>query len=63
MPESIHRAAWCEVLQGLGIPTDGLRTIVADPRTVTLTFFATVDGKKIPVGDGIATVTHTIPLR
>lgn len=63
VPTSIDRAAWCRALNDLGMPTRTLRSISSDPRTITLTYFAEVDGKKVAVGDGLATVTLTIPLR
>lgn len=63
VPEIIGRDGWCRALNELGIPTHALRSITADPRTITLTFLAEVDGKKVAIGDGLATITHTIPIR
>jgi hypothetical protein len=61
---SINRDALTEALKGLGIPVDGLRSVVIEPRQVTLTVYAENDsGQKIPLGDGVVSVTYSIPVR
>jgi hypothetical protein len=63
LPPVVSRQDWVRALASIGIPTKGLRRVESDPRHLTLTYLAEVDGKKVIVGDVVAEVAHVVALR